>query len=72
MKGEQMDHHPFKMPFAPVSNYLTIAFLVLVLIAMWFNQDTRVSLVVGVVFLALISISYYAFGIGKKKKEETA
>jgi AAT family amino acid transporter len=72
MKGEQMDHHPFKMPFAPVSNYLTIVFLVLVLIAMWFNQDTRVSLVVGVVFLALISISYYAFGIGKKKKEETA
>jgi amino acid transporter, AAT family len=67
VKGDQMDKHPFKMPFAPVSNYLTIAFLVLVLIAMWFNQDTRVSLVVGIIFLALVSISYYAFGIGKRE-----
>ncbi|WP_430539997.1 amino acid permease [Neobacillus drentensis] len=66
VQGDKMDKHPFKMPFTPVSNYLTIAFLVLILIAMWFNQDTRVSLVVGIVFLALISISYYAFGIGKR------
>lgn len=66
VKGAKMDNHPFKMPFAPVSNYLTIAFLVLILIAMWFNKDTRVSLVVGIVFLALVSISYYAFGIGKR------
>ncbi|WP_141561070.1 MULTISPECIES: amino acid permease [Bacillaceae] len=65
-KGDKMDNHPFKMPFAPVSNYLTIAFLVLILIGMWFNKDTRVSLVVGIVFLALVSISYYAFGIGKR------
>ena len=65
-KGNKMDNHPFKMPFAPVSNYLTIAFLVLILVGMWFNKDTRVSLVVGIVFLALVSISYYAFGIGKR------
>ncbi|WP_420489653.1 amino acid permease [Neobacillus vireti] len=70
VQGEKMDKHPFKMPFTPVSNYLTIAFLVLILIAMWFNKDTRVSLVVGIVFLALISISYYAFGIGKRAEED--
>ncbi|MFD0050671.1 amino acid permease [Actinomycetes bacterium NPDC127524] len=64
-KGDKMDNHPFKMPFAPVSNYLTIVFLILILIGMGFNKDTRVSLVVGIVFLALVSISYYAFGIGK-------
>lgn len=69
-EGAKMDKHPFKMPFTPVSNYLTIAFLVLILIAMWFNKDTRVSLVVGIVFLALISISYYAFGIGKRAAED--
>jgi AAT family amino acid transporter len=66
VKGDKMDNHPFKMPFAPVSNYLTIVFLVLILIGMWFNKGTRVSLVVGIVFLALVSISYYAFGIGKR------
>ncbi|OIK15052.1 amino acid permease [Bacillus sp. MUM 13] len=65
-KGDKMDNHPFKMPFAPVSNYLTIVFLILILIGMGFNKDTRVSLVVGIVFLALVSISYYAFGIGNR------
>ncbi|WP_419884045.1 amino acid permease [Peribacillus sp. B-H-3] len=66
VKGDKMDNHPFKMPFAPVSNYLTIVFLILILIGMGFNKDTRISLVVGIVFLALVSISYYAFGIGKR------
>ncbi|GAA3314718.1 hypothetical protein GCM10020331_007970 [Ectobacillus funiculus] len=50
VKGAEMDNHPFKMPFAPVTNYLTIAYLILVLIGMWFNEDTRISLIVGVIF----------------------
>lgn len=63
VKGDKMENHPFKMPFAPVSNYLTIVFLILILIGMGFNKDTRI---LGIVFLALVSISYYAFGIGKR------
>ena len=31
-----------------------------------FNDDTRISLIVGVIFLALVVISYYVFGIGKR------
>ena len=65
-KGAEMDGHPFKMPFAPVTNYLTIAFLIIVLVGMWFNDETRISLIVGVVFLALVAISFYAFGINKR------
>lgn len=65
-KGAALDKHPFKMPFAPFTNYLTIAFLLMVLVGMWFNDDTRISLIVGVIFLALVVISYYAFGIGKR------
>ena len=64
-KGAEMKN-PFKMPFAPVTNYLTIAFLIMVLIGMWFNDDTRISLVVGIIFLAIVTISFYAFGIGKR------
>ena len=64
-KGAEMVNHPFKMPFAPVTNYLTIAFLLMVLIGMWFNDDTRMSLIVGIVFLGIVVISYYVFGIGK-------
>ncbi|KMY55859.1 D-alanine/D-serine/glycine permease [Bacillus sp. FJAT-27231] len=64
-KGAEIKDHPFKMPFAPVSNYLTIAFLVMVLVGMWFNDDTRISLIVGIVFLIMMIISFYAFKIGK-------
>ncbi|SNT05887.1 amino acid/polyamine/organocation transporter, APC superfamily [Bacillus sp. OK838] len=66
VKKAEMDNHPFKMPFAPVTNYLTIAFLIMVLIGMWFNDDTRISLMVGIGFLAIVVISYFAFGIGKR------
>ncbi len=70
VKDGQLAEHPFKMPFAPVTNYITIAFLIMVLIGMWFNEDTRVSLIVGIVFLVLVTISFYAFGIGKRRPVE--
>ncbi|MFJ7952498.1 amino acid permease [Lysinibacillus sp. NPDC096418] len=66
-KGKEMANHPFKMPFAPVTSYLTIAFLIMVLIGMWINDETRVSLIVGIVFLALVTLSFYVFGIGKRR-----
>lgn len=64
--AQKMADHPFKMPFAPVTNYLTIAFLMVVLIGMWINDDTRMSLIAGIVFLSLVVVSFFAFGIGKR------
>lgn len=69
-KGAEMDKHPFKMPFAPVTNYLTIAFLLMVLVGMWMNDDTRISLIAGIVFLGIVVVSYYAFGIGKRVPQD--
>lgn len=65
-KGAELGNHPFKMPYAPFTNYLTIAFLMMVLVGMWFNDDTRIPLIVGLVFLGIVVISYYVFGIGKR------
>lgn len=65
-KGAEMVNHPFKMPFAPFTNYLTIAFLIMVLVGMWFNDDTRIPLIVGLVFLGIVVVSYYVLGIGKR------
>ncbi|CAM4250597.1 D-alanine/D-serine/glycine permease [Bacillus manliponensis] len=70
-KGANMNNHPFKMPFAPFTNYLTIGFLIMVLIGMWFNDDTRVSLMVGVAFLVLVVISFYVLGLGKQNQAHT-
>lgn len=64
---EEMKSHPFKSPFFPISNYVTVIFLILVLIGMWFNEDTRISLIVGGVFCAVVIISYYALGMGNKQ-----
>lgn len=65
-----MSNHPFKMPFAPFTNYASIAFLLFVLVGMGFNKDTQVSLVVGIIFLILVVISFFAFGIGKEHPEK--
>ncbi len=70
-KGAEMDSHPFKMPLAPVTNYVTIAFLLMVLVGMWFNDETRISLIVGIIFLALVVVSFYAFGINKRMIPDT-
>ncbi|GAA6236804.1 amino acid permease [Apilactobacillus micheneri] len=57
---EHIKNHPFKMPFAPFSNYLTLAMLALTLIFMFFNNDTRIPLIVGIVFLGFMTILYFA------------
>ncbi len=69
-KAAEMGSHPFKMPFAPVTNYATIVFLLIVLVGMAFNKDTQVSLVVGIIFLLLVVISFFAFGIGKESPDK--
>ncbi|KWW15480.1 MULTISPECIES: amino acid permease [Peribacillus] len=71
IKRAEMVNHPFKMPFAPVTNYLTIAYLIMVLVGMWFNDETRISLIAGMVFLAIVVISFYAFGMGKRVPVDT-
>jgi len=63
----EMKDHPFKSPLFPISNYITIIFLSLVLVGMWFNPDTHVSLIVGAVFLAIVIVGYYVFGMGKRQ-----
>ncbi|RNB57760.1 amino acid permease [Brevibacillus gelatini] len=64
-RAAELSNHPFKMPLAPLTNYITIAFLLMVLVGMWINDETRVSLIAGIVFLGIMTITFYAFGIGK-------
>ncbi|MRN56335.1 amino acid permease [Paenibacillus monticola] len=69
-RKDEMKDHPFKSLFFPVSNYITIIFLSLVLVGMWFNPDTHTSLIVGATFLLIVIVGYYVFGIGKRQKVE--
>ncbi|MCM3316899.1 amino acid permease [Rummeliibacillus stabekisii] len=68
--SDQMPAHPFKMPFAPVSNYVTILFLLTVLVGMWFNKDTQISLIVGIIFLCIMTALFFLLGMNKKRVKE--
>jgi len=68
---KEMSTHPFKMPFAPWSNYVTLVFLAITLIFMFLNPETRVSILVGVVFLAIMTIIYFRKYQPREKEEKT-
>ncbi|WP_390405293.1 amino acid permease [Lacticaseibacillus jixiensis] len=55
----KMAAHPFKMPGAPYTNYITLAFLALTLVFMIMNPETRISLLIGVIYLAIIVVLYF-------------
>ena len=55
----KMVDHPFTMPFSPWSNYITLAFLCVTLLFMFLNPETRISIIVGVVFLAVMTVVYF-------------
>lgn len=64
---QAMASHPFRSVWFPWSNYLTMAFLVCVLAGMAFSPDTRLSLLAGSAFLALVSIIYLLLGFNHSK-----
>ena len=57
--------HPFRSILFPWANYLTMAFLICVLIGMYFNEDTRMSLFVGMGFLLAVTLIYKVFGLNR-------
>lgn len=57
--AHMLEEHPFKMPFYPLSNYLAIIALVIIVLFMFVNPDTRVSVSVGAVFLLLLSLIFF-------------
>lgn len=66
---KEMPHHPFKMPFAPITNYATIIFLAIILVFMFINPSTRLSLLIGCVFLVGITILYFVLEKKNKKHQ---
>jgi AAT family amino acid transporter len=57
----------YRMWLWPLSSYLALAFLVLVVGLMAYFEDTRVALYIGPAFLVLLTVLYYAFRLAPKK-----
>lgn len=62
----------FKMWLFPISSYLAMAFLVLVVVLMAFFEDTRIALYIGPAFLVLLTVLYYVLNLAPKGEQAGA
>ncbi|MGO2108042.1 MAG: amino acid permease [Staphylococcus equorum] len=67
---EEIEGHPFKMPGGAFTNYITMAFFIVVLIGMLFNKETVVSVVIGIVFLLFMTMFFFLKGYHKLDKDK--
>ena len=56
--SDLMTDHPFKLPLYPFSNYFAFIMLIVIVIFMFINPDTRISVIVGAVVLIVATIVY--------------
>ena len=50
--------HPFKLSLYPVSNYFAFLMLIVIVVFMLINPETRVSVLVGAAVLLIATIVY--------------
>ena len=53
-----MEDHPFKLPLYPYSNYFALIMLVVIVIFMFINPETQISVSVGALVLIVAAIVY--------------
>lgn len=67
---QQMAGHTFKSILFPWVNYATLLFLACVLVGMAINPETRLSLIVGAIFLLTVSGLYFVIrSLSRKEKK---
>lgn len=67
-----MADHPFKLPLYPLSNYFAFLMLIVIVIFMFINPDTRISVIVGAAVLIIAAIVYICrWGLGPEKRQKT-
>ncbi|GBF32548.1 D-serine/D-alanine/glycine transporter [Desulfocucumis palustris] len=67
LDSRQLAGIKYRMPFYPLSNWLTLAFLAFVVVVMALAPGTRVALYVGPAWLLLLLIAYYTLGLGREQ-----
>ncbi|MBC3798074.1 amino acid permease [Acetobacterium tundrae] len=63
---EQVKKIKFPMKGYPYSNYISIVFLVILVIIMFMSPDTRVAVIVGPLWLGVLVAYYYSNGLHKR------
>ena len=53
-----MENHPFKLPLYPYSNYFALIMLVVIVVFMFINPETQISVTVGAAVLIIAALVY--------------
>lgn len=53
-----MENHPFKLPLYPYSNYFALIMLVVIVVFMFINPETQISVTVGAAVLIVAALVY--------------
>lgn len=56
--ANQADKLEFKLPLYPIANVITVAYLALVIVMMYFIPDMRISLYIGPIWIVLLYLGY--------------
>lgn len=56
--SDLLKDHPFKLPLYPISNYFAFVVLILIVVFMFINPETRISVTVGAVVLIAAVLTY--------------
>ncbi len=54
-----MENHPFKLPLYPYSNYFALIMLVVIVVFMFINPETQISVAVGAAVLIIAALVRY-------------
>lgn len=54
-------------PYFPYGSIFAGLFLALIIVVMFFVPDTRIAVIVGPIWLAILTLAFYAFGYHKKR-----
>ncbi|WP_342047694.1 amino acid permease [Bacillus sp. OTU530] len=60
----------YKVPFFPLSSYISLVFLAFVLVVMAISPDTRIALYVGPSWIILLIAFYFLTGLHKKNSKD--
>ncbi|MEH7110077.1 alanine permease AlaP [Bacillus sp. JJ1764] len=71
LRPDEIKQLKYKVPLFPISSYVALAFLALVIGLMAYDADTRIALFIGPLWLIFLTVFYYAKGFHKRVPSET-
>jgi AAT family amino acid transporter len=71
LSPKQVKELKFPMVGYPYVNWISLAFLALVIVIMIFNRDTLIALSIAPIWFGILIACYYMFGLNKKAAQES-